>query len=129
MKQFIKFLTKIKSFWKFYQNYEYGGETVEFIIDNYQEVLCNRTKLMSKPTYYANDVIEQIDNWYEEMGYECVENPYKKEKQIYDLFKTALSEEELSELILMLDVDFSKINEEQLCEYIQKKEKYLKSEE
>lgn len=67
MKQFLKFLTKIKSFWKFYQNYEYDGETVEFIVDNYQEVLCNRTKLMSKPTYYANDVIEQIDNWYEEV--------------------------------------------------------------
>lgn len=66
MKQFLKFLTKIKSFWKFYQNYEYDGETVEFIIDNYQEVLCNRTKLMSKPIYYANDVIEQIDNWYED---------------------------------------------------------------
>lgn len=35
MKQSLKFLTKIKSFWKFYQNYEYDGETVEFIIDNY----------------------------------------------------------------------------------------------
>lgn len=64
MKQFLKFLTKIKSFWKFYQNYEYGGETVEFIIENYQDVLQNRTKLMSKPTYYANDVIKQIDEWY-----------------------------------------------------------------
>lgn len=65
MKQFLKFLTKIKSFWKFYQNYEYDGETVKFIIDNYQKVLCNRTKIMSKPTYYASDVITQIDNWYE----------------------------------------------------------------
>lgn len=66
MKQFLKFLTKIKSFWKFYQNYEYDGETVEFIIENYQEVLCSRTKLMNKPTYYANDVIAQIDEWYYE---------------------------------------------------------------
>lgn len=36
MKQFLKFFTKIKSFWKFYQNYEYDGEDVEFIIDNYE---------------------------------------------------------------------------------------------
>lgn len=128
MKQFLKFLTKIKSFWKFYQNYEYDGETVEFIIDNYQDVLQNRTKLMSKPTYYANDVIKQIDNWYEEMGYECVRNPHKKVKQIYDRFETALSDEELAELILRLDVDLSKINSEQLWEYMQKKEKYLKAE-
>lgn len=66
MKQFLKFLTKIKSFWKFYYNYGYDGETVEFIIENYQDVLQNRTKLMSKPTYNANDVIKQIDEWYYE---------------------------------------------------------------
>lgn len=128
MKQFLKFLTKIKSFWKFYQNYEYDGEDVGFIIDNYQKILCNRTKLMSKPTYYASDVITQIDNWYEEMGYERVGNPHKKSKQIYDRFETTLSDEELAELILRLDVDLSKINTEQLCEYMQKKEKYLKPE-
>lgn len=66
MKQFLKFLTKLKSFWKFYQNYGYDGEDVEFIIENYQDVLQSRTKLMSKPTYYANDVIKQIDEWYYE---------------------------------------------------------------
>lgn len=65
MKQFLKFLTKIKSFWKFYQNYGYDGETVEFIIDNYESVLCNRTKTMSKPTYYFEDVLRELDNWYE----------------------------------------------------------------
>lgn len=66
MKQFLTFLTKIKSFWKFYRNYEYDGETAEFIVENYQDVLQNRTKLMSKPTYYANEVINQIDKWYYE---------------------------------------------------------------
>lgn len=30
MKQFLKFLAKIKSFWKFYQNYGYDGEKVGF---------------------------------------------------------------------------------------------------
>ncbi len=66
MRTFLKFLTKLKGFWKFYKNYEYDGETVEFIIENYQDVLQNRTKLMSKPTYYAKDVIGQIDEWYED---------------------------------------------------------------
>lgn len=66
MKKFLKFLTKIKSFWKLYRNYGFDGETVEFIIENYQDVLQNRTKLMSKPTYNANDVIKQIDEWYYE---------------------------------------------------------------
>lgn len=66
MKQFLKFLTKLKSFWKLYQDYEYDGETIEFIIENYQEVLENRTKLMSKPTYYSSEVIKQIDEWYYE---------------------------------------------------------------
>lgn len=64
MKQFLTFFTKIKSFWKFYQNYGYDGETVEFIIENYQNVLQIRTKGMSKPTYYASEVIKQIDEWY-----------------------------------------------------------------
>lgn len=66
MKQFLKFLTKIKSFWKLYQNYGYDGETAEFIIENYQDVLQNRTKPMSKPTYYSSEVIKQIDEWYYE---------------------------------------------------------------
>lgn len=66
MKQFLTFLTKIKSFWKFYQNYGYDGEDIGFIIENYQDVLQSRTKGMSKPTYYANDVTKQIDEWYYE---------------------------------------------------------------
>ena len=63
--KFLKFLTKIKSFWKIYSGYGYDGETIEFIINNYTEVLESRTRIMSKPTYYARDVIEQIDDWYE----------------------------------------------------------------
>lgn len=98
MKQFLKFLTKLKGFWKIYSGYGYDGETVEFIIDNYEKVLCSRTKLMSKPTYYANDVIAQIDNWFEEMGYVYIERQ-DKPKYNYDKFKTALSTEELSKEI------------------------------
>lgn len=29
MKQFLKFLTKLKGFWKIYSGYGYDGETVE----------------------------------------------------------------------------------------------------
>lgn len=98
MRQFLKFLTKLKSFWKFYRDYEYDGETVEFIVENYQDVLQNRTKMMSKPTYYAADVIMQIDNWYDEMGY-CYIERRNNLKYNYDKFKTALGLEELAFLI------------------------------
>lgn len=39
-----------------------------------------------------------------------------------------LKDEQLAELILRLDVDFTKINAKQLWEYMQKKDKYLKPE-
>lgn len=77
MKRFIKFLTKLKGFWKIYSGYGYDGETVEFIIENYTEILCNRTSIMSYPTYYARDVIAQIDDWFEKKGI-C---PYRKTGQ------------------------------------------------
>lgn len=64
MKQFLKFLTKLRGFWKIYRGYGYDGEMVEFIIENYTEVLENRTHTMSKPTYHAKDVISELDNYY-----------------------------------------------------------------
>lgn len=60
------FIKNIKSFWKFYKDYEYNGQDCEFIIENYQEVLRSRTKAMSKPTHYANSVIHNMDRWYED---------------------------------------------------------------
>ncbi len=53
MKTLINFVKKLKTFYQFYRDYEYDGNVCRFIIENYQEVLCNRTKTMSKPTYYA----------------------------------------------------------------------------
>lgn len=120
MKQFLKFLTKIKSFWKFYQNYGYDGETVEFIIDNHERVLCNRTKTMSKPTYYLEDVLREIDNWYEEMGYVCIERQ-NNPKYNYDKFKTALSVEELANELCSIDIDCCESSEEYVQEYLEKK--------
>lgn len=64
MKQFLNFLKKIKSFWKLYADYGYDGETIEFIIDTYEKLLCERTKTMSKPTYCIEDVLRELDNWY-----------------------------------------------------------------
>lgn len=66
MRQFFGFLKSLKSFWKLYRDYEYNGEALDFIIQNYEEVLKNRTKIMSKLTYYAKDVIRQLDEWYAE---------------------------------------------------------------
>lgn len=79
MKTLFRFIKSLKSFWKFYKDYEYNGKDCEFIIENYQEVLCSRTKTMSKPTYYASAVIAEIDEWYNESwksvyGCEPIEN-------------------------------------------------------
>ena len=79
MKMLFRFIKNIKSFWKFYKDYEYNGEDCEFIVDNYQEVLCSRTRTMSKPTYRASAVIAEIDEWYNESlklvyGCEPIEN-------------------------------------------------------
>ena len=64
---FWRFIKSIRTFYKFWCDYEFNGEDCGFIIEQYTKILCNRTRLMSKPTYYAEDVIQQIDNWYEEM--------------------------------------------------------------
>ena len=65
IKQLIKFIRNLKGYWKLQCDYEYEPEAYEFIIEQYQTVLCERTKTMSKPTYYARDVIGEIDKWYE----------------------------------------------------------------
>lgn len=66
MTQFLNFLTKLKSFWKLYKDYGYDGENMEFIIDTYEKLLCERTKTMSKPTYCLEDILAEIDKWYAE---------------------------------------------------------------
>lgn len=66
MKQMLHFLAKLKSFWEFYKNYGYDGETIEFIVDTYEKLLCERTKTMSKPTYQLEDILREIDRWYDE---------------------------------------------------------------
>jgi hypothetical protein len=62
----INFIKNLKGYWKLERNYGYDPDTYDFIISQYSYVLCSRTKTMSKPTYYAKDVIGEIDKWYEE---------------------------------------------------------------
>ena len=64
MKTLIRFIKNLKSFYQFYKDYEYNDDACRVIIENYQVVLCSRTKTMSKPIYYAGDVISQLDDWY-----------------------------------------------------------------
>lgn len=78
MKTFIKFIKSLKGFWEFYKDYGYNGETVAFIIEQYEDILINRTKVLSKPTYYSTEVIKQIDIWYANSPewYECIRKDF-----------------------------------------------------
>ena len=67
MEQFIGFIKSLKSFYKLWCDYEYDGEVLRHIIETHIGILCNRTKLMSKPTYYLRDILNEIDRWYEDV--------------------------------------------------------------
>ena len=67
IKELLLFVRWIPGYYKLYKNYGYTPDTYDFIIDNYEKVLCNTTKTMSKPTYYWRDVISEIDKYYEEV--------------------------------------------------------------
>lgn len=85
MKILFYFIKSIRTFYRFYKNYRYDGETCAFIIENYENVLENRTKMMSKPTYYASAVIDEMDKWYEDSWkslYKCDPVQTTKEKII-----------------------------------------------
>lgn len=89
LKQLIKFIHNLKGYWKLQSNYDYKPNTYDFIINQYETVLCERTKTMSKPTYYAKDVIGQIDKWYEdhemcEVDLEDLEIVYKASLSVCD---------------------------------------------
>ena len=65
IKQILTFIKWIPSYFKLHKNYGYEPDVYDFIIQNYEKVLCQRTKLMSKPTYHWRDVVAEIDRWYE----------------------------------------------------------------
>lgn len=83
MKTLIDFIKNLKSFYRFYKNYEYNGSECEFIIENYQNVLYRRTKTMRKATHCATSVIHNIDEWYKDSWksmYKCEPIEATKEK-------------------------------------------------
>lgn len=58
MKTLINFVKNLKTFYQFYRDYEYDGNDCRFIIENYQEVLCNKdneqTYILCKKCYCSN---------------------------------------------------------------------------
>ena len=78
IKELITFIKYIPGYYKLHQWYGYDPLTYDFIVYHYEKVLCNRTKRMSKPTYRWEDVISELDEWYEERYKEKIE-AYEKE--------------------------------------------------
>lgn len=66
IKELFYFIKWMPEYYRLHKNYGYEPDTYGYIIENYEQVLCNRTKTMSKPTYHWRDVINEIDRWYEE---------------------------------------------------------------
>lgn len=67
IKQLFYFIKWLPGYFKLHKDYGYEPDTYSFIIQNYESVLCERTKVMSKPTYHWKDVVREIDRWYEEI--------------------------------------------------------------
>lgn len=66
VKGLFRFIRRIPGYYKLDRYWDYEPDTYTFIIDNYSEVLCSRTHFMSKPTYYARDILTQLDDFYAE---------------------------------------------------------------
>ena len=65
--ELLLFIRYLPGYYKLHKNYLYEPDTYDFIIDNYEKVLCNTTKTMSKPTYHWRSVVSEIDRYYEEI--------------------------------------------------------------
>ena len=85
MSSLFGFIKKIGSFYRFWRDYEYDGDCAAFIVEQYQSVMSNRTRFLSKPTYSAQTVIAAIDEWYEKVYEECKEDDEKIESFELDL--------------------------------------------
>ena len=65
IKNFFLFIKWLPYYFKLHNYYGYKPNTYDYIIQNYEKVLCERTYSMSKPTYHWQDVVGEIDRWYE----------------------------------------------------------------
>lgn len=84
MRELFGFIKNIGSFYKFWKDYEINGNTMAYIIEQYQSVLSNRTRCLSKPTYSSNTVICAIDEWYERV-YEEQDEEEKDQIESFEL--------------------------------------------
>lgn len=66
IKEFFYFIKWFPEYYRLHRNYGYEPDTYSYIIENYEMVLTSRTNTMSKPTYHWQDVISEVDRWYEE---------------------------------------------------------------
>ena len=66
IKEFFEFVKWLPDYFRLHKNYGYEPDTYSFIIENYEMVLTERTNTMSKPTYNWQDVVCEIDKWYED---------------------------------------------------------------
>ena len=67
IKELLLFIRYIPGYYKLHRDYLYEPDTYDFIIQNYEQVLCNRTKVLSKPTYHWQTVVGELDRYYEEI--------------------------------------------------------------
>lgn len=63
MRLLIRFIRLIPKWFKLYRDYEYEPKDFEFMMDQYIKVISSLTYgRMSKPMYYANDIIAEVIN-------------------------------------------------------------------
>ena len=84
MRELFGFIKNIGSFYKFWKDYEFNGNAMAYIIEQYQSVISNRTRCLSKPTYSASTVICAIDEWYERV-YEEQDEEEKDQIESFEL--------------------------------------------
>ena len=65
LKDFLLFIKWLPAYFRLHKNYGCEPDVYDLIIQNYEKVLSSRTHTMSKPTYHWQDVICEIDKWYE----------------------------------------------------------------
>ena len=61
MRLFLRFIRLIPKFYKLYRDYEYEPKDYIFMMDEYIKLIFRLTNgRMSKPTYYANDILSEV---------------------------------------------------------------------
>lgn len=65
MRLLFRFVRLINQFFKLFKDYGYEPKDYIFMMEQYIKVICNLTNgRMSKPMYYANDILSEINDCY-----------------------------------------------------------------